>query len=281
MDCTNTSASYDIAHTSAIAQRALYCLLMLFVLAGCQNAFVYHPDRKLVADPAAVDLSFIEKSITTEDGVIINAWWIPAERPRFSVLFCHGNAGNISHRLDTIKILHGLGLGVLIFDYRGFGLSGGAPSEQGTYKDVYAVWKHMTGEMNIPQERIIIMGRSLGAAVAAWLASKARPAMLVLESGFYSMKEIARHYCSLCPTGIIITYKYETAVYAASARCPVMVIHSRDDEIIPFNHGRRIYEGLRGERFFNEIRGSHNGGFLTSRESYIYGLDRFIAKHER
>ncbi len=166
---------------------------------ACQDRLVYHPDKVLVSTPAAIGLEYQDVTVRTADGVLVNAWWIPSAGQRYAVLFCHGNAGNISHRLDTIRILHGLRLGVFIFDYRGFGRSEGSPSEEGTYRDAAAVWGYMTRTLEIRPCEIIVMGRSLGAAVAAWVAEKKEPAMLVLESGFFSVKDMVRHHCPLVP----------------------------------------------------------------------------------
>ena len=143
-------------------------LLLFFV----QSKLIYYPDPVLVATPAAIGLPFEQASITTQDGVKLDSWFLPADAARGVLLFFHGNAGNISHRLESLKIFHDLGLSVLIFDYRGYGLSEGKPSEQGTYRDAEAVWRYLTEERGVPPDEIVIFGRSLGASIAAYLAER-------------------------------------------------------------------------------------------------------------
>jgi hypothetical protein len=209
----------------------------------------------------------------------LHAWFIPAENARATVLFCHGNAGNISHRLDSIRLLHSLGLQVLIFDYRGYGRSDGRPSEKGSYRDVDAAWQYLLEVRGLPQTQIIIFGRSLGAAVAADLASRTRPAAVILESAFTSVPDMAAGIYPWLPVRLLSRYRYDNLDKVARLSAPLLLVHSRQDEIIPFVHGERLFERAHVPKQFLEIHGGHNDAFLTSRKAYTQGLKAFLDAH--
>jgi hypothetical protein len=217
-------------------------------------------------------------SFSAADGVRLSAWWVPAEQERGVLIFCHGNAGNISHRLDSLLIFHRLGLSTLIFDYRGYGLSDGKPTEKGTYLDADAAWMYLIRERRIPPDRIIIFGRSLGGAIASRLARDRTHRALILESTFTSVPDMIRDIYPWAPTAISAGHRYDTMDNIKTLRTPVLVVHSRGDEIVPFAHGIRLYESPPGPKSFLEIRGSHNRGFLESRAAYEPGLDRFLTE---
>ncbi|MFC1902025.1 alpha/beta hydrolase [Chloroflexota bacterium] len=218
-------------------------------------------------------------SILTEDKVKLSGWFIPIEGASGVVLFCHGNAGNISHRLESIEIFHRLGLNVFIFDYRGYGRSEGKPSEIGTHRDVEAVWQYLVEERQVSPNRIVVFGRSLGGAVAAWLAHKYTPAILILESSFTSVPDIAGKLYPYLPVRLLSRFKYNTAEYLDEVDAPVLIVHSREDETMPFSHGKRLFERARGPKEFLEISGTHNEGFITSGKHYEEGLNAFISEH--
>jgi hypothetical protein len=192
------------------------------------------------------------------------------------VLFLHGNAGNISHRGDSITIFASMGLSVLIFDYRGYGLSAGSPSERGLYKDADAAWAWLTGDAGLAADDIVIFGRSLGAAVAAQLAARVTPAALILESGLDRARTLARAHYPLLADLLPLRYRFPAADHAASVTCPVLVLHSPDDEIIPYRLGRRLYDAIPGPKRFVELEGGHNDGFLRSQPRYQRTLEAFL-----
>lgn len=264
--------------TLSRANTALAAVLLAAAL-SCQSEFIYHPDNVLVSTPAAINLEYEEVRFAAADGTKLHGWWIPSRDGRGAVIHCHGNAGNISHRLKIIENFNRLKLSTFIFDYRGFGLSGGSPSEQGTYADALAAWHHLVRDRKIPPGRIAVHGQSLGGAVAAWLAVKERPAMLIIESSFTSARDVARHHGVFPPAVYLITYNYATAGRIAGLRCPVLVIHSRDDEVIPYAQGEKLFAAAPEPKEFLEIRGSHNYGFIASRDIYFNRLDSFIDKH--
>ena len=170
-----------------------------WVLYFLQPRFLYSPVRQITYTPADIKLAFEKIALKTEDGLKISAWYIPADNARYTILFCHGNAGNMTHRLDSINILNELGLNCLIFDYRGYGDSQGKPTEEGTYRDAMAAWKWLTQDKRTKPDRIIIFGRSLGGSVAANLTTKVNPKALVLESAFTSYEQIGKKFYPYLP----------------------------------------------------------------------------------
>lgn len=159
----------------------LFYVAITALLYAFQSKFIYFPSREVLVTPASIGLDFDDVRLQTEDGVSIAGWYVSAEKNSNVVLFFHGNGGNISHRLDTIELLHELGLSVFMLDYRGYGQSEGTPDEQGTYKDAEAAWRYLVDEQQIDPERIIILGRSLGGGIASWLAWQHPPKALILR----------------------------------------------------------------------------------------------------
>lgn len=271
-------------------QNLLYLLLLVAVgylgvalyLFFMQPRMLYYPDmpgRELEANPAAVGLAYEDVALLTRDGVRLHAWFIPAEHPRATVLYCHGNAGNISHRLDSIRLLHSLGLQVLILDYRGYGQSEGKPSEAGTYRDADAAWHYLLETRGLPASGIILLGRSLGAAVAADLASRTQPAAVILESAFTSVPDRAAEIYPWLPVRLLSRYRYDNLGKMARIDRPLLLVHGREDEIIPFSHAERLFRRAREPKSLLEISGGHNDAFQRSREAYTHGLQTFLAAH--
>ena len=257
-------------------------LVLLVFLYLFQSHLLYLPNlpsRDIVATPEEVGLDYEPVKITTDDGVILDGWFIPARQARGVLLFFHGNAGNISHRLDSIKIFNDLGLDTLIFDYRGYGRSTGAPSEQGTYRDAESAWRYVTDERGFPAERIVLFGRSLGAAIAAYLATRHTPRALIIESAFTSVPDLAAKIYPFLPARALVRFQYHTETHLQSVGCPLLIVHSRDDEIIPFDYGRRLFAAAHEPKQLLELRGGHNDGFLVSRHVYVTGLDTFLKAH--
>ena len=193
-----------------------------------------------------------------------------------TVLFFHGNAGNISHRLDSIVIFHRLGLNVFIIDYRGYGQSEGKITEKGTYRDAEAAWNYLNHTQGISGKQIIIFGRSLGASIAGWLANKHTPAALIIESGFTSVAAMGQRFYPFLPVRWLTRFKYDTKQYVKNVSCPVLVAHSIDDEIIPYEEGREIFQAAPGPKQFLEMQGGHNDGFVVSGAVYVEGIKSFI-----
>jgi fermentation-respiration switch protein FrsA (DUF1100 family) len=244
-----------------------------------QAGYIYFPFRELEGTPASVRLEYQDVSLTSADGVTLTGWYVPAKDARGTLLFCHGNGGNISHRLESLTIFHALGVNVFIFDYRGYGASEGEPSEEGTYLDAQAAWRYLTEERSIAPSDIVIFGRSLGGAIASHLAMRRSPRALILESTFTSVSDMAAGIYWYMPVRLLCRFAYTTERNVAEVKCPVLVVHSRQDELVPFRQGRRVFEAAPDPKEFLEMRGGHNDGFLVTGGSYERGLDAFLSRY--
>jgi fermentation-respiration switch protein FrsA (DUF1100 family) len=244
-----------------------------------QERLLYFPLRSLAATPASIGLAYETVSIETEDGLKISGWFVPAERARATLLFFHGNAGNISHRLDSIATFHRLGLNTLIIDYRGYGQSEGKPTERGTYLDTAAAWRYLVEERQVSPEEIIIFGRSLGGAMAAWLAHTHPPKALILESTFTSVPDIAAQAYPFLPVRQLGRINYNTLERLPEIRVPLLIVHSPDDDVIPYHHSQKLFAAANEPKEFLEIRGGHNDGFIISAQTYEAIFDQFISKY--
>jgi uncharacterized protein len=257
---------------------SLSYLIIVAVTYFIQDSMLYFPEKEIWHTPKNINLEYSEIYFETEDGITISGWYIPAKNEKGVLLFCHGNAGNISHRLDSIKIFHNLSLSVLIFDYRGYGKSNGKPSEKGTYLDAEAAWNYLVNVKQKPPEEIILFGRSLGGAVAAEIALMKNPAGLIIESSFTSVPELGSKLYPWLPVKLISKFSYSTIHKVGFIKCHKLIIHSPDDEMISFEHGKSLFENASPPKEFLIIRGGHNEGFLTSGNIYGEGLKKFIEK---
>lgn len=254
-------------------------IALVIVVFFIQAGLIYLPSvptRDIVATPADIDLNYTTVNITTKDGIKLHGWLIPAEQQRGVILFFHGNAGNISHRLESIRLFNLLQLTTLIIDYRGYGQSEGKPSELGTYLDAQAAWQHLTEERHIPPDNIIIFGRSLGGAIATELATKTTPKALIVESTFASAAEIAADIYPYLPTKWLLRFNYNTSERLQSISVPKLIIHSTDDEIIPYKHAETLYANAKPTKQLLTIQGDHNSGFLSSATPYLKGVEQFL-----
>jgi hypothetical protein len=257
---------------------AVWLILSVFVY-FMQPSLVYFPTRDLEFTPAAYSLAHEDVLLDTPDGERIHGWWVERAGARGALLFLHGNGGNISHRLDSIRLFHDLGLSVLIIDYRGYGKSSGRPGESGTYLDAEAAWKYLVEARGIDPGRIVIYGESLGGAVATWLASRVGCGALLITAGFTSVEDMGRHYYPYLPVRWLVRIRYPSIDYIGAARCPVLVMHSPGDEIVPFDMGRKLFEAARPPKEFLELAGGHNDGFMLSSERVLGTTSRFLSAH--
>jgi len=258
---------------------ACYGLLVIAVyfMQGRMLYLAGVPGRTLTTTPADVGMDYQDVSIETADGVTLHGWFIEGRSTRV-LLFFHGNAGNISHRLDSIRQFQDLGLSVLIIDYRGYGKSEGRTTEKGIYRDADAAWRYLIETRGIVASDIVIFGRSLGASVASRLAAHHQPLALIVESSFTSVPDIAQDLYPWLPARWLSRLSHATRDYVRDVRCPVLVVHSRDDEIIPFHHGEAIFESANEPRTLLAIRGTHNDAFLRDERAYIGGLRTFLTE---
>lgn len=258
---------------AAAAVYALFCAALFFL----QDGVIYQPSREVDLAPSDAGLRYDDVLFRTSDEVALHGWFIPAEESSGEVLlFFHGNAGNISHRLGSIRIFHDLGLDVFIFDYRGYGRSEGKPSEEGLYADGRAALGFLL-EKGYSPEDVIAFGRSLGGAVAAKISSETPPAALILESTFTSLAAMASRAAPLFPVRFLLRSGYRTDRILPGIRCPVLVVHSPEDDIIPYCNGTKLLELAPEPKRFLQISGGHNEGFLLSAPLYSQGLASFLS----
>ena len=243
-----------------------------------QSQLVYFPGtgREVEATPRAMGLDFEPVTIATDDGERLAAWWVPAQNALGTVLFFHGNAGNISQRLEYLAMFHRLRYSTLAVDYRGYGGSTGTPSEEGTYRDASASWDYLRHARLARERDIVIVGESLGGAVAAWLAARVGPRAVVLASTFKSVPDLGAEVYPFLPVRLIARIRYDTISTIPQIGVPVLVAHSPEDEIIPYRHGRALFDAAREPKRFLVLAGGHNDGFLYARGEWVAALGAFL-----
>jgi len=259
----------------------LFSLLIFFILylKYYEKGGIYFPIKEIDLTPKEIGLEFEDVYFFSSDGTKLNGWYVLAKKSRATVLFCHGNAGNISHRIEVIDMFFRLGLDVFIFDYRGYGRSQGNPSEKGLYLDAQSAYKYLIDKRNMDEESIVVYGKSLGANVAIELCSKVRPAALISESAFTSAAEMCKKLFPFLPIKWFITIKYDALSKIKKINAPKLIIHSEDDEIIPFQHGRRLFEIAPEPKEFYKMHGGHNDAIFLVREAFVKRIDAFLQKH--
>ncbi|MDE2059120.1 MAG: alpha/beta hydrolase [candidate division NC10 bacterium] len=268
---------------AATTRTAPVVMLTLFLAGGCveglENKFVFFPDKRIEATPSDRGLAYEEVYFKTTDGLRLNGWWIPGTGSPLTILWFHGNAGNISHRLDNIKLRHDLlGANIFIFDYREYGRSEGRASEEGTYRDGDSAIRYLRGRGDIDSTKIVFLGESLGSAVAVEMATRHGCAALILESPFLSIPEMAKVSFPLLPIGSFLQTKYDTLSKIGQIRAPLLIVHGENDEIVPFRHGRRLFEAAREPKAFYGIKGAHhNDLYLVGSQAYLATLNRFLS----
>ena len=243
-----------------------------------ENFFVFHPETHFDMLPDQLNLTCDSVSFEAQDGTKLHGWFFPLPGSSPVILFCHGNAGNISHRLDNIRKLLEYGFQVFIYDYRGFGKSQGRPSRKGIYLDGLAAYDYLRNHLGIPSDRIVLFGRSLGAAVATEIAMKRKARRLVLESAFTSTRGMAKTMTLFALLSPFLPAHYNNLKKIQHITTPKLVIHGDMDEIIPFKMGRNdFFRRQRGPKNLYPIKGAgHNNTWLIGGRAYFEMLAKFI-----
>lgn len=258
--------------------------LMLF-----ENFLIYLPSRYPVGDwdvagwERRTGCRFEDCWMTSADGVRLHGWLVrpPAgggadEVSRPTLLYLHGNAGNLSHRGAVGAMLARRGMDVLLLDYRGYGRSGGKPAEQGLFEDARTAWRHLTIERGVPPQQIVLYGKSLGGGVAAQLASEVHPAGLLLQSTFTSIPDLAAFHYPFVPRFLVRT-QMATERIVARVGCPILIVHSRTDEIAPFAHAQRLHAAApAGTRLFVIEGAGHNDTFDAGGQKLLATIEQFV-----
>lgn len=261
----------------------------VLILGGCgtriETAFIYFPSREIFLTPAALGVPFEEVRFRAADGVHLHGWFVPAREeeggtppgPAPTLVWFHGNGGNLSHRVENIALLReSLRAHIFIFDYRGYGLSEGSPSEDGTYRDAEGAVRYVLSRRDVAGDRVVLFGRSIGASVAVEEALRRPPAGLILESPFTSIAEMARHHY-LLPLGPLLKTRYDTLAKIGKVRVPLLILHGDRDHIVPLRMGRTVFEAAPEPKDFYVIRGAgHNDTYVTGGGPYFLRLKSFL-----
>ena len=258
-------------------------LLIYFVLRWFEHSQVYQPSATMEVEGDALGRPFEDVHFTANDGVKLHGWFFPADKnsPRIdrAILICHGNGGNISQRLDLCKVMLETGVNVFIFDYRGYGHSEGRPSEEGTYRDAQAAYQWLHGK-GVAGTNIIGFGESLGGGIVSELAVREPLGGLILQSTFTSIPDLGAELFPWLPVRWLSTIKYDTRSKLSRLTIPVLVMHSRMDQVVPFSHGEKLFSAANEPKLFCELKGDHNDSLAAGRRQFVQGLDFFLSSIE-
>lgn len=240
--------------------------------------FVYHPDPWQERDWARTSgLPLEDVWFQSADGTKLFGWYVEASASRPVLLWCHGNAGNIINRLDNLRELYRIGLSVFLFDYRGYGRSEGRPSEDGFYDDALGAYLYLTRARNIRPERLILFGRSLGAAVAGEVATQKPASGLILESCFPSIEAVAKFHYGGLPVHWLLGAAFRLSDRLPQLSLPKLFIHGEQDDIIPLDLGKQVFEAARPPKSFYLVQGAdHNNVPFVGGRAYYAKLAEFI-----
>ena len=262
------------------AALGVYLLVCIAVLAW-QRSLLYFPWRWSEDEARRANPGYEDVRVRTGDGETIHGWLRRRSDAPWTVLIFHGNGGNLSVQADLMEPFETLGLQVLLFDYRGYGLSTGKPTEAGLIADGLAAAQFVEKEMGVPPERIVYYGKSIGTGVAALVAARRPPARLILESSFDSMAAVGAYHYPFLPVGLALRDRFDAASVIGSLRCPILFVHGEADELIPIARGRALFEaaGPSGpaRRRFVVIPGArHNDPPSTYPAVYLQALGQFL-----
>lgn len=246
------------------------CLFVYFY----QKNLIFFPSKTMEEMPEGMSLE--EVYFVTEDNVKLHAWYLDNQAKK-TVLFFHGNAGNLSHRQKQLEVFDELKLNALIFDYREYGKSEGViEKEEDLYVDARASLDYLIQERGMNEEDVIIWGRSLGGALAIDVAQERNVAAVIIESTFFSMDAMASRQFWFLPTKLLSKYHFQNDEKINNIDSKILIIHSLEDEVIPFENGKKLFEAANDPKNFLEISGDHNYGFSKSYNTYIKAIDTFF-----
>ncbi len=255
----------------------LVFLTLLGVVRYLERAGIFFASRIMNGTPAQLGLAYEDVYFKTVDGLTLNGWLLKKPGAYSTLIFAHGNAGNISDRLLKIKFFNDLGLNVFIFDYRGYGRSEGKPIEQGIYLDVQAAYDYLCSRGDIDKGRFIAYGASLGGVAAIDLSLHRPVAALVVESSITSAREMARILYPFIPS-FMLSVKFNSLAKVPLLTMPKLFMHSPQDEVVPFSMGRRLFEAAHGPKEFLQISGGHNDAQIATDPQASMVFVQFLKK---
>lgn len=285
----DTKSRPQFSSGRSIIRRILRFIVPVFLGIAAGTALMVLFEEKLIYfpykypdgnwQPETYGLKAEDCFFTTSDGLKLHGWFFRVDNPRATMLWCHGNAGNITHRLDNIQKLLPLGINVFIFDYRGYGRSEGEPSEEGLYADARAAYDFLTGEKSIRSDSIVVFGRSIGSVVAVDLAAERPCRGLILESSFPSAKAMARELFPFLPLHLFLRSRFDADSKIARIKVPILFIHGIEDRTVPIHLGKQLFERANQPKTFYEIRGAdHNDTYLVGGAEYFRRLKEFVSQ---
>ena len=251
------------------------CLLVFFV----QRRLIYFPVRWTASEAGRANPGYEEARVRTADGEEIHAWVNRAPDSPWTVIIFHGNAGNLMYHEAPLALFKALGLQAILFDYRGYGLSSGSPTEAGLLRDGEAVRQYAVTALGVPQERLVYFGQSLGSGVAVLLAAEKSPGGLILESAYPTLAAVARVHYPFLPAGLLMRDRFAAAERMASVKCPVLFLHPDQDEIIPIDLGRALYTRAAEPKRFVPLPGAHhNDAFHVALDAHVAAIKDFLSE---
>lgn len=238
---------------------------------------IFYPDPLLICTPSEVRLDYEDIWFDTRDEVRLHGWMIPSPHSSALMLFCHGNAGNVSHRVDNLRRLHDNGLNVFIFDYRGYGQSNGHITEAGFYMDAEAAYEEARKYATARNLKLVIFGRSLGGTAAVHLGAHFACSGLILESAFTHMAAMARvHFPLPVPEGLL-RHKLNALDKVSRVKAPVLFFHGDLDNIVPINLGRELFDATNAPKEFMTLPGAgHNDTYFVGGQKYFDKMREFV-----
>lgn len=261
---------------------ALVSIVGFFVaLRLLENRMVFFPYKYPQGfwQPSAFGLEVKDCFFEASDGTKLHGWFLKKEGANQTLLWCHGNAGNISDRLDNLARLSKLPINIFLFDYRGYGRSEGTPTESGVYLDALAAYDYVVGEHSVAADSLVIFGRSLGGAVAVELAVNRPCRKLILESTFASARDMAKEMFGVIPVHLSMKSRFDSVEKIRQIKMPLLMIHGRRDQVVPFELGKRLYDVANMPKSFYEIaEADHNDTYVVGGQAYINRLAEFLAQ---
>ncbi|MBN1794402.1 MAG: alpha/beta hydrolase [Candidatus Omnitrophica bacterium] len=240
---------------------------------------VYQPMKTIELAPGDLGVDYEEVAFVTGDNVTVHGWFFRDDKARANILFCHGNAGNISHRLEIVKVLKTLRVNILLFDYRGYGRSTGRPSEEGTYADALAAFSYLQEREDTKGLPVVMYGESLGGAIAVETALRKKTDGVILESTFTSVPALGKELYPFLPTALLCRIRYDSLSKISRIDCPKLIIHSADDELVSVHHAEQLYAQATEPKTLFIRRGSHNEGMFVNPQASRDTILAFLQKH--
>jgi len=254
---------------------AITFILLTVYIKYLESRGIFFPTKNVELTPSAIDLSFEDIYVDTDDNIKIHGWFIVNSSAKYTLLLLNGNAGNIGDRFDKIGLLHGLGMNIFIIDYRGFGRSQGKVSEAGVYLDAKAAYDYLINSRKIKPEYIILYGESIGSAVAIDLAWTKKTGGLIVEGAFSKGRDMAKKIYPFLPA-FLFSNIFDSLSKIKKVNVPKLFIHSENDEMIPLSLAEKLYHAAPQPKRFVKIIGGHNTAFLDSQPVFLAAVGSFM-----